>query len=54
MKKVFVVKKLVVADNLLDAYAKEKDVLPTDIWLDDNLAKDYVATLSKEEKEIGL
>ena len=54
MKKVYTIRKFVVADTILEALKKERDQEPDDIFLNDDHAKAYIAEIAKEETKIGL
>lgn len=49
MKKIFIVRKFVVADSVSDALAKEKDADVADCWLDEHSQKELKEELTKRE-----
>lgn len=54
MKKIYVVRKYVIADSIIDAMKKEKKQEADDVWLEDNVLKYNLSIMSGEEKETGL
>lgn len=52
-KKVYIVRKFVFADSILDAYQKEKKIAPDDVYLEDNSMKTHIDNISKEVNETG-
>lgn len=54
MKKLFVIKKYILADNAQEAIKKDKTHKVDDVWMDDDFRKREVEKLfDKEDKKIG-
>lgn len=49
MKKIYIIRKFVVASSLSDAIRKEKKVAPDDVYLDDFSIKNYKEELYGKE-----
>jgi len=52
-KKVYIVRKYIVANTLAEAVRKEKKQSPDDVWMEDSSTKNYIENISKEDNKTG-
>lgn len=53
MKKLFVIRKFVRAENAQDAIKKEKALAPDGVWIDDKWAEENIQKLESGKKSIA-
>lgn len=51
MKKLYIVRKYIVADSIADAIKRESKIPPDDIWMEESTSKDHATELLKPHKE---